>query len=238
MSLEPVLSLRNVAAYYGNLCAVRDVTLDINSGETVCIIGPNGAGKTTLLKSISRILKKVQGDIRYQGKTTALLSPQQLVARGLIHVPEGRQIFASMTVEENIEIGAYAVSSGMRKDEVAVSLEMFPQLRERRRQLAGTLSGGEQQMLAMARALMGRPHLLMLDEPSMGLAPKVVGEIYRQVDLLRSKGVTILLVEQNARIALRNSDRAVVMASGEIRHQGKSSDLLHEGAIASLVFGK
>lgn len=238
MSLEPVLSLRNVAAYYGNLCAVRDVTLDINSGETVCIIGPNGAGKTTLLKSISRILNRVQGDIRYQGKATASLSPQQLVARGLIHVPEGRQIFAAMTVEENIEIGAYAVSSGMRKDEVTASLEMFPKLRERRRQLAGTLSGGEQQMLAMARALMGKPHLLMLDEPSMGLAPMVVGEIYRQVDLLRRKGVTILLVEQNARIALRNSDRAVVMASGEIRHQGKSSDLLNEGAIASLVFGK
>lgn len=238
MSLEPVLSLRNVAAYYGNLCAVRDVTLDINSGETVCIIGPNGAGKTTLLKSISRILNRVQGDIRYQGKATASLSPQQLVARGLIHVPEGRQIFAAMTVEENIEIGAYAVPSGMRKDEVTASLEMFPKLRERRRQLAGTLSGGEQQMLAMARALMGKPHLLMLDEPSMGLAPMVVGGIYRQVDLLRRKGVTILLVEQNARIALRNSDRAVVMASGEIRHQGKSSDLLNEGAIASLVFGK
>jgi branched-chain amino acid transport system ATP-binding protein len=215
MGHEPVLSLQKVCAYYGNLCAVRDVSLEINPGETVCIIGPNGAGKTTLLKSVSRVIPKVEGAIRYRGASTAGVAPQALVAHGLIHVPEGRQIFPSMTVEENIEIGAFAVPGGVRKDKTDAAMDMFPKLRERRRQLAGTLSGGEQQMLAMARALMGQPHLLMLDEPSMGLAPKVVSEIYRQVDLLRGRGVTILLVEQNARIALRNSDRTVVMASGK-----------------------
>ncbi|MEO9228440.1 MAG: ABC transporter ATP-binding protein [Devosia sp.] len=238
MSAELILSLRHVAAYYANLCAVRDVALDIHAGETVCIIGPNGAGKTTLLKAISRVLNKVQGEIYYRGQSTLAMSPQQLVAQGLIHVPEGRQIFTSMTVEENIAIGAFAVPGGSHKEEVASALDLFPKLRERRRQMAGTLSGGEQQMLAMARAIMGKPKLLMLDEPSMGLAPMVVSEIYRQIDRLRGKGVTILLVEQNAHIALTNSDRALVMASGEIRHQGKSSDLLAEGAMASLVFGK
>jgi branched-chain amino acid transport system ATP-binding protein len=233
----PVLRLDKVCAYYGNLCAVRDVSLEVLPGETVCIIGPNGAGKSTLLKAISRVLSRVEGGIHYRGASTLGSTPQKLVAQGLIHVPEGRQIFASMTVEENIEIGAYALPGGAAPADVEAALDLFPKLRERRRQLAGTLSGGEQQMLAMARALMGKPQLLMLDEPSMGLAPLVVNEIYRQVDLLRQRGVTILLVEQNARIALRNSDRALVMGSGEIRHQGRSADLLQGGAIASLVFG-
>jgi branched-chain amino acid transport system ATP-binding protein len=234
---EPVLVLDKVCAYYGKLCAVRDVSLEVAPGETVCIIGPNGAGKSTLLKAISHVLGRVEGSIRYRGASTAGVSPQKLVAQGLVHVPEGRQIFATMTVEENIEVGAFAVPGGATKPDIESALDLFPRLRERRKQLAGTLSGGEQQMLAMARALMAKPQLLMLDEPSMGLAPLVVNEIYRQVDLLRKRGVTVLLVEQNARIALRNSDRALVMASGEIRHQGGSSELLSEGSIASLVFG-
>jgi branched-chain amino acid transport system ATP-binding protein len=234
---DSVLALDRVSAFYGNLCAVRDVSLDVLAGETVCIIGPNGAGKSTLLKSISRVLQRVDGKITYRGASTTGVAPQKLVAQGLIHVPEGRQIFPSMTVEENIEIGAFVVHGGASKEALDAALDLFPKLRQRRRQLAGTLSGGEQQMLAMARALMGKPQLLMLDEPSMGLAPLVVNEIYRQVDLLRQRGVTILLVEQNARVALRNSDRAVVMGAGEIRHQGRSADLLQDGAIASLVFG-
>ena len=233
----PVLALDKVSAFYGNLCAVREVSLSIAPGETVCIIGPNGAGKTTLLKSISRVLSRIEGSIHYRGVPTAGVAPQKLVSQGLIHVPEGRQIFASMTVEENIEIGAFALPGGATRPDMEAALDLFPKLRERRRQLAGTLSGGEQQMLAMARALMGKPRMLMMDEPSMGLAPLVVNEIYRQVDLLRQRGVTMLLVEQNARIALRNSDRALVMGSGEIRHQGRSADLLQGGAIASLVFG-
>ena len=237
MPTEPLLSLRNVAAYYGNLCAVRNVGLDVHAGETVCIIGPNGAGKSTLLRSISRVLDRVTGDISYRGQPTARQTPQQLVASGLIHVPEGRQIFAAMTVEENVAIGAYTRPGGAHRDDVEEALAMFPRLKDRRKQLAGTLSGGEQQMLAMARALMGRPQLLMLDEPSMGLAPMVVSEIYRQVSALRDRGVTILLVEQNARMALKNSDRAAIMASGEIRHEGKSQDLLAGGAVDSLVLG-
>jgi branched-chain amino acid transport system ATP-binding protein len=209
---DSVLALDRVSAFYGNLCAVRDVSLDVLAGETVCIIGPNGAGKSTLLKSISRVLQRVDGKITYRGASTTGVAPQKLVAQGLIH-------------------------GGASKEALDAALDLFPKLRQRRRQLAGTLSGGEQQMLAMARALMGKPQLLMLDEPSMGLAPLVVNEIYRQVDLLRQRGVTILLVEQNARVALRNSDRAVVMGAGEIRHQGRSADLLQDGAIASLVFG-
>ena len=234
---DPVLVLDKVSAFYGNLCAVRDVSLEVAPGETVCIIGPNGAGKSTLLKAISNVLGRVEGSIRYRGASTAGVSPQKLVAQGLVQVPEGRQIFATMTVEENIEIGAFAVAGGATKPDIEAALDLFQRLRERRNQLAGTLSGGEQQMLAMARALMAQPKMLMLDEPSMGLAPLVVNEIYRQVDLLRKRGVTILLVEQNARIALRNSDRALVMAAGEVRHQGHSSEFLREGLIASLVFG-
>jgi branched-chain amino acid transport system ATP-binding protein len=152
-------------------------------------------------------------------------------------VPEGRQVFTSMTVEENIEMGAYARRAANLQGDVEAALALFPRLLERRKQLAGTLSGGEQQMLAMARAAMGRPQLLMLDEPSMGLAPLVVAEIYKQVKALREQGVTILLVEQNAKIALKNSDRALVIASGEIRHHAKSADLLKDGSISRLVLG-
>ena len=234
---EPILGLNGVSAFYGNLCAVRNVSLQIRAGETVCIIGPNGAGKSTLLKAISRVLQRVEGSITYAGTSTQGASPQNLVSRGLIHVPEGRQIFGTMTVEENVEIGAFAVPGGATRADVVAALDLFPRLRERRSQLAGTLSGGEQQMLAMARALMGRPQLLMLDEPSMGLAPLVVEEIYKQIRQLRERAVTILLVEQNARIALRSSDRALVMGSGEIRHEGRSSDLLRDSSVAKLVFG-
>ena len=236
---DAVLNVDKVSAYYGNLCAIRDVSFDVARGETVCVIGPNGAGKTTLLKAISGTLAKTTGAVRYRGESTAGTSPESRVARGLIHVPEGRQVFTSMTVEENIEMGAYArrgQGSNLKAD-IEAALKLFPRLSERRKQLAGTLSGGEQQMLAMARAVMGCPQLLMLDEPSMGLAPLVVAEIYRQVQALREQGVTILLVEQNAKIALKNSDRALVIASGEIRHHAKSADLLKDGSISGLVLG-
>ena len=234
---DTVLSVDKVSAFYGNLCAVRDVSFEVARGETVCVIGPNGAGKTTLLKAISGTLAKTTGAVRYQGKAMTGVAPESRVSRGLIHVPEGRQVFTSMSVEENIEMGAYACRSSNPKADIEGALELFPRLSERRKQIAGTLSGGEQQMLAMARAVMGRPQLLMLDEPSMGLAPLVVAEIYRQVQALRAQGVTILLVEQNAKIALKNSDRALVIASGEIRHYAKSADLLKDGSIAGLVLG-
>ena len=234
---ETVLSVDKLSAFYGNLCAVRDVTFDVARGETVCVIGPNGAGKTTLLKAISGTLAKTTGALHYHGESAMNLAPEARVARGLIHVPEGRQVFTSMTVEENVEMGAYSRHGSNLKADVEGALKLFPRLLERRKQLAGTLSGGEQQMLAMARAVMGCPKLLMLDEPSMGLAPLVVLEIYRQVQLLREQGVTILLVEQNAKIALKNSDRALVIASGEIRHHAKSADLLKDGSIWGLVLG-
>jgi len=237
MSDEAVLVVDKLCAYYGNLCAVRDVSFEVAKGETVCVIGPNGAGKTTLLKAISGTLTKVTGVVRYQGDSLAGIAPEKRVGRGLVHVPEGRQVFTSMTVEENIEMGAYSRSAGHLSADVENALKLFPRLMERRKQLAGTLSGGEQQMLAMARAVMGRPQLLMLDEPSMGLAPLVVAEIYKQVQALREQGVTILLVEQNAKIALKNSDRALVIGSGEIRHQANSADLLKDGSIAGLVLG-
>jgi branched-chain amino acid transport system ATP-binding protein len=234
---ETVLSVDKLSAFYGNLCAVRNVSFDVARGETVCVIGPNGAGKTTLLKAISGTLAKTSGALRYQGESAAGIAPERRVARGLIHVPEGRQVFTSMTVEENVEMGAYARHGSRSKADIEDALKLFPRLMERRKQLAGTLSGGEQQMLAMARAVMGCPQLLMLDEPSMGLAPLVVAEIYRQVQALREQGVTILLVEQNAKMALKNSDRALVIASGEIRHQAKSADLLKDGSISGLVLG-
>jgi branched-chain amino acid transport system ATP-binding protein len=234
---DEVLSVDKLSAFYGNLCAVRDVSFDVAKGETVCVIGPNGAGKTTLLKAISGTLAKTTGAVRYRGESVIGVAPEKRIGRGLIHVPEGRQVFTSMTVEENVEMGAYSRRVGDLAAEIEGALKLFPRLMERRKQLAGTLSGGEQQMLAMARAVMGRPQLLMLDEPSMGLAPLVVAEIYKQVQALREQGVTILLVEQNAKIALRNSDRALVIASGEIRQQAKSADLLKDGSIAGLVLG-
>jgi branched-chain amino acid transport system ATP-binding protein len=234
---DKVLSVDKLSAFYGNLCAVRDVSFDVARGETVCVIGPNGAGKTTLLKAISGTLAKTTGAVRYQGDSVTGVAPEKRIGRGLIHVPEGRQVFTSMTVEENVEMGAYSRRGGDLAADIEGALKLFPRLMERRKQLAGTLSGGEQQMLAMARAVMGRPQLLMLDEPSMGLAPLVVAEIYKQVQALREQGVTILLVEQNAKIALRNSDRALVIASGEIRQQAKSADLLKDGSIAGLVLG-
>ena len=234
---ETVLAIDKLCAYYGNLCAVRNVSFDVAKGETVCVIGPNGAGKTTLLKAISGTLAKVTGAVNYQGKSLIGVAPEKRVGRGLVHVPEGRQMFTSMTVEENIELGGYSRHGADLVSDAESALKLFPRLMERRKQLAGTLSGGEQQMLAMARALMGHPQLLMMDEPSMGLAPLVVAEIYKQVHALREQGVTILLVEQNAKIALKNSDRALVIASGEIRQQASSADLLKDGAIAGIVLG-
>jgi branched-chain amino acid transport system ATP-binding protein len=237
MSAEPLLALRGVSAYYDKLCAVRAIDLEIAPGETVCVIGPNGAGKTTLLKAISGVLRGVTGTIRFGGVDIGGTTPQSRVGLGLIHVPEGRQIFASMTVQENIRIGAYARTPHAGEEEFDAMLAMFPRLQERRRQLAGTLSGGEQQMLAMARALMGQPRLLMLDEPSMGLAPIVVAEIYRQVAMLKERGVTILLVEQNAKLGLQYADRALILAAGEARHQGACADILRDRSLTSLVFG-
>ena len=237
MQADPLLSLSGVSAYYGSLCAVRVISFDVRLGETIAIIGPNGAGKTSLLRAISGVMDKVRGSIRLDGADIARRSPQQRVGLGLVHVPEGRQIFTAMTVEENIRIGGFLRRDDGRQASFDEALSMFPRLTERRHQLAGTLSGGEQQMLAMARALMARPKVLMLDEPSMGLAPMIVNEIYRQVRQLRQRGVTILLVEQNAKLALENSDRALVLATGTLRHEGTSASVAQDRSLGSLLFG-
>jgi branched-chain amino acid transport system ATP-binding protein len=237
MPSDALLEVSGLCAYYGKLCAVRGISLRLVPGETVCIIGPNGAGKSTLLKSISGVLRDVRGSIRFDGDDFRGVSPQARVEAGLIHVPEGRQIFGAMTVEENVRIGAYARPSRESDKLFEEAMSLFPKLVQRRRQLAGTLSGGEQQMLAMARAVMGRPRLLMLDEPSMGLAPIVVAEIYRQIVELQKRGVTILLVEQNARMALAHSQRALLLAAGEVRHAGSAESIRNDQSLASLVFG-
>jgi len=236
---DAVLSVDKLSAYYGNLCAIRDVSFDVARGETVCVISPNGAGKTTLLKAISGTLAKTTGVVRYQGEPAAGLAPERRVARGLIHVPEGRQVFTSMTVEENLEMGAYSRHGhgSTLKADVEDALKLFPRLLERRKQLAGTLSGGEQQMLAMARAAMGKPQLLMLDEPSMGLAPLVVAEIYKQVQALRAQGVTILLVEQNANYALDVSARGYVLETGTVALTDTSDNLRSDERVQAAYLG-
>jgi branched-chain amino acid transport system ATP-binding protein len=212
-----MLKIKNINTHYGKVHALKNVSLHLNKGEIVTLIGANGAGKTTLLNTLSAITPASSGEILLEGKGVTGLSPDRIVSLGLSQVPEGRQVFNPLTVEENLELGAYLrYRAGGQKGEISADLErmfqMFPRLKERRRQAAGTLSGGEQQMLAIGRALMARPKLLLLDEPSMGLAPLVVQDIFKVIQLLRSEeGTTILLVEQNARAALKVADRGYVL---------------------------
>ncbi|HET9597494.1 MAG TPA: ABC transporter ATP-binding protein [Anaeromyxobacteraceae bacterium] len=225
-----MLRLRNVDAGYGALSVLRRVSLHVDRGEICTIIGANGAGKTTLLRAISGLLRPRAGEIAFQGEEVAGLRPERIVARGCSLVPEGRQVFAALPVRENLALGAYVQMRRGRKDEVRHDLErmyeLFPVLRQRAQQPAGTLSGGEQQMLAMARALMARPALLMLDEPSMGLAPLVVRSLFGVVERIACEGTTVLLVEQNARSALRIAHRGYVLETGRIVLQGTGEELL------------
>ena len=212
-----MLKIEDINVYYGNIHALKGVSLDINEGEIVTLIGANGAGKSTLLKTISGLLKPKNGSILFEGQSISGKVAQTIVKQGLSHVPEGRRVFANMSVEENLELGAY-----LRKDKQGIKEDfekvynLFPRLLERRKQLSGTLSGGEQQMLAMGRALMARPKLLLLDEPSMGLAPLLVKTIFRIIEEINKSGTTILLVEQNANMALSIADRAYVIETGKI----------------------
>jgi branched-chain amino acid transport system ATP-binding protein len=225
-----VLRLRNVDAGYGKLAVLRRVSLHVAAGEIVTIVGANGAGKTTLLETVSGLVRARGGEIAFDGADVARLATERIVARGCSLVPEGRQVFATMPVRENLLLGAHVQYARGRRREVAEDLdrvlELFPILRSRAGQLAGTLSGGEQQMLAIARALMARPRLLMLDEPSMGLAPLVVREIFAILRRVRDAGTTVLLVEQNARGALRIADRGYVLETGRIVLQGTAEELL------------
>ncbi len=212
-----MLEVQNVHTYYGNIHALKGVSLNVNQGEIVTLIGANGAGKSTTLKTISGLLKPREGAVHLQGEDLRAYPAHKIVEKGVVMVPEGRHVFAVLTVMENLEMGAYSRND---KPAIAQDLErvftLFPRLRERRTQLAGTLSGGEQQMLAMGRALMGKPTLMLLDEPSMGLAPVLVDLIFETITQLHKEGTTILLVEQNARMALQVADRGYVLQSGEV----------------------
>jgi len=239
-----MLKIKNINTYYGKVHALKNVSLHLNKGEIVTLIGANGAGKTTLLNTLSAITPAASGDILLEGKALAGHSADRVVSLGLSQVPEGRQVFNPLTVEENLELGAYLrYRAGGQKGEIAADMQrmfqMFPRLEERRRQAAGTLSGGEQQMLAIGRALMARPKLLLLDEPSMGLAPLVVQDIFKVIQRLRSEeGTTILLVEQNARAALKVADRGYVLETGKVILEGIASDLLENKDVQRAYLGR
>jgi branched-chain amino acid transport system ATP-binding protein len=211
-----LLEVVDIHTYYGNIHALKGVSLSVEQGEIVTLIGGNGAGKTTTLNTISGILRPRTGTIRLDGKDLGRVAPHKVVALGVVQVPEGRRTFARLTVEENLRMGGYTVSKQDVDDGVGRAFEMFPRLKERRTQIAGTLSGGEQQMLAMGRALMSKPKVLLLDEPSMGLAPVLVDAIFDTIRKLHAEGTTILLIEQNARMALQVADRGYVIESGQI----------------------
>jgi branched-chain amino acid transport system ATP-binding protein len=233
-----VLTLEGLAAGYGDLLAVRSVSLEVREGECVALIGANGAGKTTTLRAISGLLPIRAGRVQFRGESLAGLSPRRVVERGLAHVPEGRQLFPSLTVRENLEMGARTreARAGRNASFDAV-FALFPRLQERERQLAGTLSGGEQQMLAIGRALMARPRLLLLDEPSLGLAPLMVRAIFEIVETVNGRGTTILLVEQNVLRALQLCHRGYVLENGEVTLSGRREELLASGHIRQAYLG-
>jgi branched-chain amino acid transport system ATP-binding protein len=234
-----MLTLENISVSYGAIRALKGVSMHVEQGEVVTLIGANGAGKTTTLRTITGLLSPTEGRLLFEGQEISGKPTHQLVARGISMSPEGRGVFANLTVRENLHMGAYLKKN---KAEIAQDLErgfrMFPRLKERESQKAGTLSGGEQQMLAMARALMSRPRLLLLDEPSLGLAPLVVHTIFEAIDEIRGEGTTILLVEQNAHAALKHSDRAYVLETGRIVMEGPSKDLAADPRIKEAYLGE
>jgi branched-chain amino acid transport system ATP-binding protein len=232
-----MLKVNDINVYYGSIHAIKGVSFEVRDGEVVTLIGANGAGKSTILRTISGLLHSKTGSIEFMDQNLAGVAPHKIVERGLAHVPEGRRIFLKMTVEENLEMGAFT----QPQDNIATDLEnvfeQFPRLKERRRQIAGTLSGGEQQMLAMGRAIMSHPKLLMLDEPSMGLAPILVEQIFDIIRAFHKAGTTILLVEQNAQMALSVADRAYVLETGRIVMSGTGAELAQSDAIRKAYLG-
>jgi branched-chain amino acid transport system ATP-binding protein len=237
-----MLDLRGVNAYYGSIQALRNVFLKVSAGDIVTIIGANGSGKSTLLKAISGVIQSLDGAIWYQNSEITRYSPVKIVSLGISQVPEGRQLFAHLPVLDNLQLGAYLYQNRKFKKEIEEKLDwiyqVFPILRKRSKQLAGTLSGGEQQMVAIARALMSRPKLLLLDEPSMGLAPLIVQEIFRVIRQLNDQGTTILLVEQNARAALQIANYGYVLETGSIALEGPAPDLLADEKVRHAYLGK
>ena len=234
----PLLKVNEIEAYYGRVCALRGVSLDVTEGSVVALLGANGAGKTTTLRVISGMIRPTRGSVEFDGKPIARFSADQLVRVGIAHVPEGRQIFTDLTVRENLRLGAYArpVDQSIESDMQRVG-NYFPRLGERLSQRAGTLSGGEQQMLAIGRALMARPRLLLLDEPSLGLAPRLVKEIFHIISEIRTAGTTVLLVEQNAHMALNIADRAYLLETGRVILSDESAALRQREEVRRAYLG-
>ena len=232
-----LLNVEHINVYYGAIHAVKDVSFHVEEGEIVTLIGANGAGKTTTLQTISGLLHARTGSITFQGESITGVPAHKLVSRGLAQVPEGRRVFLQMSVQENLEMGAFTRSGSEVDQSIAEVYERFPRLLERKNQIAGTLSGGEQQMLAMGRALMSKPKLLMMDEPSMGLAPLLVEQIFEIIKELHKAGTTILLVEQNAEMALKIADRAYVLESGAVSLSGTGKELAESDAIKKAYLG-
>ena len=232
-----MLKVENINVYYGAIHAIKDVSFEVEEGEIVTLIGANGAGKSTILKTISGLLHTRTGSIHYEGKDLRGIAPHNIVKMGVAHVPEGRRMFARMTVEENLQMGAFTQPSSSVADSLENVYSRFPRLKERRRQEAGTLSGGEQQMLAMGRALMSKPKLMMMDEPSMGLAPILVEQIFDIIKELNQAGSTILLVEQNALMALSVANRGYVLETGRIVLSASAKDLLNNDSVKKAYLG-
>lgn len=235
--MSNILEIKNLSVNFGGIKAVNDISMAVEEGKIVTLIGANGAGKSTILRSISGIVKPQSGEILLNGQNILGMSPDAIVSRGVTLVPEGRRVFPNLTVQENLKIGAY-----LRKDKLDADLEyvysLFPRLKERHWQLAGTLSGGEQQMLAVGRALMSKPKLVMMDEPSLGLAPLVVKSIFEIIETINGEGITVLLIEQNANMALRIADTAYVLETGAITMAGTGAELLANDTIKEAYLGK
>ncbi|MBQ1275528.1 MAG: ABC transporter ATP-binding protein [Cellulosilyticum sp.] len=234
-----MLKVENLEVYYGMIKAIKGVSFEVNEGEVIALIGANGAGKTTILHTITGLIGAKAGNIEFQGKNLLKTPAHKIVSMGMAHVPEGRRIFQELTVLENLKLGAYTRSS---KSEIDETLKMiyskFPRLEERKEQIAGTLSGGEQQMLAMGRALMSHPKIILMDEPSMGLSPLYVNEIFKIIEEISSSGTTVLLVEQNAKKALSIADRAYVLETGNIVLEGKAKDIINDDSIKKAYLGE
>jgi branched-chain amino acid transport system ATP-binding protein len=235
----PMLEVEKINTYYGQIHALRDVSITVEKGEIVTIIGANGAGKSTMLKTTSGLLKPRSGSIRLEGEDLTLLRPHQVVTKGVVQVPEGRRIFGQLTVTENLDMGAFTSADKQKnQDNIERVFQMFPRLKERSKQVSGTLSGGEQQMLAMGRALMANPRVLLLDEPSMGLAPVLVDGIFDTIRKLHAAGTTILLVEQNARMALQVASRGYVLQSGAIIISDTAANLADNEMVRKAYLGE
>ena len=235
--MEKILSVEDINVYYGAIHAIKGISFEVNEGEIVTLIGANGAGKSTTLNTVSGLLRSKTGSIHFLGEDIGKVPAHKLVDRGLSQVPEGRRVFLQMTVQENLEMGAYTEKASTIAGNLEMVYAQFPRLKERYKQVAGTLSGGEQQMLAMGRALMSQPKLLMMDEPSMGLAPILVEQIFEIIQNLHKAGTTILLVEQNAQMALSIADRAYVLETGRIVNTGTGKDLLNDDSVKKAYLG-